>query len=131
MGPPGPIRLQLRRARGFDLQALSSELNGLPALNCSRPSLLGNPWRVGPGLSRAQAVALHQAWFEADDASRLGYAGTRGDELEALRTRVRARLEALAPVNLACWCPLPARGFRDVCHCAVMVDFVRSVGGCG
>lgn len=44
-----PVRLQLSRKKGFDLQALSLETNGLPAVSVARPSKWGNPFRVGDG----------------------------------------------------------------------------------
>jgi hypothetical protein len=42
-----PVRLQLSRRKGFDLQQLSQDTNGLPAVNVARPSKFGNPCRVG------------------------------------------------------------------------------------
>jgi hypothetical protein len=42
-----PLRLQLSRRKGFNLQAASRAANGLDAVNCSRPSVLGNPFVVG------------------------------------------------------------------------------------
>lgn len=41
-----PVRLQLSRRKGFDLQALSLATNGLPAVNVARPSKLGNPFTM-------------------------------------------------------------------------------------
>lgn len=41
---PRPVRLQLRRVSGFNLQTLSRSINGLPAFNCARPGPLGNPF---------------------------------------------------------------------------------------
>lgn len=34
-----PVRLQLSRKKGFDLQAHSSAVNGLPAVNVARPTM--------------------------------------------------------------------------------------------
>ncbi len=42
-----PVRLQLSRKKGFDLQALSLATNGLPAVNVARPSVWGNRWKIG------------------------------------------------------------------------------------
>lgn len=38
-----PIRLQLSRRKGFNLQAASRAANGLDAVNVARPSKWGNP----------------------------------------------------------------------------------------
>jgi hypothetical protein len=43
---PTPVRIQLRRIKGWRLQEFSRELNGLPAVNCSRPGRWGNPFKV-------------------------------------------------------------------------------------
>jgi len=42
-----PVRLQLSRLRGFNLQDLSQATNGLPAVNVARPSKWGNMFKVG------------------------------------------------------------------------------------
>ncbi len=42
-----PVRLQLARIKGFDLQATSLATNGLPAVNVARPSMWGNPFVIG------------------------------------------------------------------------------------
>jgi hypothetical protein len=55
-----PVRLRLSRARGFDLQAASRALNGLPALNVARPGPLGNPFVVGHDGDRAECVRLFE-----------------------------------------------------------------------
>lgn len=47
-----PVRLQLSRRKGFSLQALSRETNGLEAVNVARPSKWGNPFRVGEASPR-------------------------------------------------------------------------------
>lgn len=41
-----PVRLQLSRRKGFDLQALSQATNGLPAVKVTRPGRWGNPYPV-------------------------------------------------------------------------------------
>lgn len=42
-----PVRLQLSRKRGFNLQELSLATNGLPAISVARPGRWGNPFIVG------------------------------------------------------------------------------------
>jgi hypothetical protein len=46
-----PVRLQLSRRKGFDLQVWSREVNGLDVVNCARPAIadthsLGSIWRA-------------------------------------------------------------------------------------
>ena len=105
MGDPLPVRLQLSRRKGFDLQAWSREVNGLAAVNCARPGKHGNAFRVGEDHSEfmasaeqataAQCVSLFRAFAEA-----LRQVDPKGFE------------EYVAPLrgnNLACWCGLCAR----------------------
>jgi hypothetical protein len=96
-----PVRIVLSRRAGFDLQAVSHALNGLPAQSVARPGPWGNPFTIAAmmaeaGLDKdaaqAEAVARHGRWM--------------GGEIEADRPRpsrqdIRA---ALAGKNLACWC---------------------------
>ena|SRR5271154_1757696 len=39
-----PVRIQLSRKSGFNLQEASLAINGLPAVNVVRPSKWGNPF---------------------------------------------------------------------------------------
>lgn len=106
------VRLRLSRARGFDLQAASLALNGLPAINCARPGRFGNLWRVGlvacgcrsagecsHNLFRretpAEAAAEHRYWLDHMRAERLA-----------------RKLLELRGHNLACWCSLES----PFCH---------------
>ena len=111
-----PIRLQFRRVKGFDLQALSRAANGRPAKLCTRPGKWGNPfkverdtnwWRVvdvrtgnqvGPTYKH-QSTALDIA---IDDFRR---------EAEARAAEIRAELSGH---NLACTCALSQPCHVDV-----------------
>jgi len=42
-----PARIQLKRTKGFNLQSVSANLNGLPAVFVSRPARYGNPFKIG------------------------------------------------------------------------------------
>lgn len=79
-----PVRLQLSRRKGFNLQALSVATNGLPAVNCARPGRWGNPY--------ATAEQYRSAFR---DDPRLGLGFLRGK-------------------NLACWCPRDQACHADV-----------------
>lgn len=119
-----PVRLQLSRRKGFRLQAHSLSLNGLPAANVARPSVLGNPFVVGKHGTRAQCVA----WFigACDGLIML----TMGEEVAALsRTYhyvIKAERQRLKGRNLACWCSLPKLGEADLCHAAVLLAWVNN-----
>lgn len=99
-----PQRLQLSRRRGFDLQAASRALNGLPARLVTRPGKWGNPFSIAEmarrhGLdaaaAQAKAVALCAQWL----------AGTLDPALSPGPPPSRQLIHAeLAGHNLACWC---------------------------
>ena len=46
MAKAKPQRMQLSRHRGFNLQAESERLNGLPAKRVTRPGPWGNPFTI-------------------------------------------------------------------------------------
>jgi hypothetical protein len=89
-----PVRLQLSRRKGFDLQAWSRAINGLPAVNCARPGKWGNPYRIGTVF-----IADAQDAVDAFAANLpLGRKWLGGRDLDDLRGR-----------NLACFCHLCAK----------------------
>ncbi|WP_101925582.1 MULTISPECIES: DUF4326 domain-containing protein [Luteimonas] len=89
-----PVRLQLSRRRGFDLQAHSRARNGLEARVVARPSRWGNPFRIGIDGDRAECVVRFARQLDADPAA-LDLAPLRG-------------------CNLACWCSLDGPCHADV-----------------
>lgn len=89
-----PQRIQLSRKAGFNLQAVSLALNGLPAVNCARPSRFGNPFVVKfdphsdyTPQTAAEAVKLFRAHVDKG----------------LMRIKIRQELRGK---NLACWCHL-------------------------
>ena len=67
-----PQRLQLSRHKGFNLQAASQALNGLPAKRVTRPGPWGNPFSIAETAARfgleetaaqAKAVQLCEQWL--------------------------------------------------------------------
>ena len=61
-----PVRIVLSRRAGFDLQAISHSINGLPAHSVARPGPWGNPFSIDAvaketGLDRAAAQAEARA----------------------------------------------------------------------
>jgi hypothetical protein len=95
-----PLRLQLSRAKGFNLQRISNETNKLPAVNVSRPSKWGNPFRVDAAHSTATAVATYRSAI--------------------LRSGLANELAELRGKNLACWCK---RG--ELCHADVLLELAN------
>lgn len=96
-----PVRIVLSRRAGFDLQAMSHALNGLPAQSVARPGPWGNPFTIdavmaetglGKDAAQAEAVARHGRWIEGH---------LEGPVPPPSREKIRAEL---AGKNLACWC---------------------------
>ena len=109
-----PARLQLSRARGFDLQALSRATNGLPAVNVARPTKWGNPWRVGEKYcpTAAEAVRMFKARLTGPYALPM--------PPESYMGRIAADIGELRDKNLACWCK-PG----EPCHADVLLDIAN------
>jgi hypothetical protein len=97
-----PLRLQLSREAGFDLQAYSIAMNGLPAVNVARPSRWGNPFKVGIDGDAAECVRLYREFC-------LGEINRHLIGLGDLRWR-----------NLACWCAPDAP-----CHADVLLELAN------
>ena len=96
-----PVRIVLSRRAGFDLQAISQALNGLPAQSVARPGPWGNPFTIAEvmeetGLDKdaaqAEAVARYGRWVRGEIA---------GPKAPPAREKIRAELGGR---NLACWC---------------------------
>ena len=97
-----PVRIQLSRKKGVNLQEHSRSINGLEAVNVARPSKWGNPYKIGTCLI-PDAQAATQTF-----AANLPLGKIRG-------------IDELRGKNLACWCKLPAPGETDWCHAAVLL----------
>ena len=127
-----PVRLQLSRKKGFDLQAMSLATNGLPAVNVARPGEWGNPFTVK---RVTQAIFHRTEWWVEKGASIWRYA-TKPEAATAAvalfkvhaesagneKWRERARL-ALQGKNLACWCKA-----GEACHAAVLLCIANPSG---
>lgn len=103
-----PQRITLSRKRGFNLQAASLVLNGLPAVNCARPSKYGNLHRIGfcpvCGAEHTREEAI--AEFEAET------------NFPDVQQRIR---EELRGKNLACFCKQ-----KQPCHCDVLLKIANA-----
>jgi hypothetical protein len=121
-----PIRLRLSRVKGFDLQAHSRAVNGLPAVNCARPTRFGNPFTIkgcreagylGSDLEiAARCIEAFRTWID----TRHWRENWAGAESEHARAAMHAGLPTLRGKNLACWCALDA-----ACHCDVLMDIAK------
>lgn len=142
-----PVRLQLSRAKGFDLQTHSRAVNGLLAANVARPGKYGNPYpvdKVEGALAKSYDWAgrctspLYLSWLESH--FRHVDKGDLQAELADLAQRTAVALFAievaqferydraeyqhwLGPLqgkNLACWCQ-PGRP----CHADVLIELAN------
>ena len=96
-----PVRIVLSRRAGFDLQAVSQALNGLPAQSVARPGPWGNPFTIEAVM---EETGLDKDRAQAEAVSRYGrwVAGEiEGPRPPPLRETIQA---SLAGKNLACWC---------------------------
>lgn len=114
--PRVPVRLQLSRVKGFNLQALSLATNGLAAVVVKRPTRWGNPYPVET-LRRAHAQAhdwsarssspLYASWANSH------FRDTPKAELaSALDDLARRTAVALFAIEVAQFERSDAEGFR-------------------
>ncbi|MHB1103106.1 MAG: DUF4326 domain-containing protein [Devosia sp.] len=118
-----PQRILLSRKKGFDLQAASRALNGLPAKLISRPGKWGNPFTIEETTARhgldkdaaqSKAVALCEQWLR----------GTLDPALSPGPPPDPALIRAeLGGHNLACWCR-PG----SPCHGDVLIAMANEQG---
>jgi hypothetical protein len=96
--------MQVSRKAGFDLQATSRALNGLPAKLVTRPGRWGNPftieetaakYKLDRAAAQAKAVALCGEWLRGTLDRKLSPGAAPS------REEIRAELKGH---NLACWC---------------------------
>lgn len=105
-----PVRLQLSRRAGFDLQELSQAANGLPAVNVARPSRWGNPFIIGKDVSSA-AEAVKE--FRSLTAPHPPHVVPLYMGLDDIARDLRGK-------NLACWCKPGAP-----CHADVLLELAN------
>lgn len=116
-----PVRLQLSRKKGFDLQAHSRAVNGMPAVNVARPSRWGNPYSIGKiGKTiwivkrGAEVVEGFLDPAKATSAAVQAFQGfARFREIVSTED-YRRWIAPLAGRNLACWCPAGCGCHADV-----------------
>jgi hypothetical protein len=98
-----PVRLQLSRRKGFDLQAHSRAVNDLPAINVARPTAHGNRYVIGRVITH---VDDRETFVEdAAHAKRL-FAEWLEWQMQHFKTMRAGLKHELGNRNLACWCDL-------------------------
>jgi hypothetical protein len=118
-----PRRMQLSRHAGFNLQAESKSLNGLPAKRVTRPGPWGNPftiddiakrYRLDKDAAQVKAVELCGQWLRGtlDETLSPGDPPSHAD--------IRRELKGY---NLACWCR-PG----TPCHSEVLIEIANGKG---
>ena len=115
-----PQRIKLERRKGFDLQALSHSLNGLPAKPVTRPGRWGNPFVISevaeqyglePGEAQRKAIEMYGLWV----------AGRLDPKLSPGPPPDRAAIIAdLGGKNLACWCRI-----GEPCHADILIGLAN------
>ncbi len=124
-----PVRLQLSRRKGFDLQAHSRAVNGLPAIRVGRPSIWGNPFIVTEKMRPGVAVGSHSVGYiavptAADAVAAYGEMLATETEPGTRAYELRRRLPELRGHNLACWCSLK---HGDPCHADVLLELAAGL----
>ena len=121
-----PVRLRLSRAKGFNLQAASMEVNGLSAVRVTRPGKFGNPFIVGRmrlddpeaafrSPSARECVAAFRQWL----GPHWGDMWNNGVSQYARATLLQS-LPELHGKNLACWCEI-----GNPCHADVLLELAN------
>jgi hypothetical protein len=127
------LRLQLSRRKGFKLQQLSIGLNGLSAVNVSRPSVFGNPFTrdaaCEAGYFDGKKRTLDNLFLRDSFAQWIGFHGINetpwlwdGEESDRRRGEMLKRLPSLKGKNLACWCR-PG----EACHADILLAMAGSI----
>lgn len=133
-------RITISRAKGFDLQAASMKLNGLPAVNVARPSIWGNPFIIGEpsgfgfaddgdpspmiaAMTRDQVIDFYETLVSGMLRPEMHPHGH--DWLKRFKKRMRGQHPteaawALQAHNLACWCKPD-----QACHCDVLLKVAK------
>lgn len=114
-----PVRLQLSRRKGFNLQALSRATNGLEAVNVARPFEYGNVFKVGFVACgcRSSGECDHNTFnceTAAEAVERFRAIPRSAKRIEKIRRDLRGK-------NLACWCK-PG----DPCHADVLLEIANA-----
>lgn len=96
---------------------VANKRKGARGVYIGRPSVLGNPFQIGPDGTRAEVIEKYRSWIESEVRTQPD--GPVARELD----RLRARHERGETVTLVCWCaPAP-------CHGDVIRDLISGIKG--
>lgn len=113
-----PIRIQCRRAKGFDLQAQSPD--GRPVVYVGRPTMWGNPFNG----DRDACVAAYRQWLTGRCDVSVGpdhpITGMAFIPAFAAPGRIMRNLPSLRGKHLACWCSVDC-----ACHADVLLELAQ------
>lgn len=112
-----PVRLQLSRRKGFNLQAHSLETNGLEAIVVARPTKHGNPydWREWKeNIPRDVFWTIPEAKRWCCEQAVQSFK----DDVEG--GTIKPDLSSLHGKNLACWCDK-----YSWCHADVLLELAN------
>lgn len=115
-----PVRLQLSRRKGFDLQALSQATNGLPAASVARPSKWGNPWRKGINRCSGRGLDFRCEPVQ-DNQTAVAFFREMLDHHDRAYPHDSEIASRLHGKNLACWCKPGAP-----CHADVLLEIANA-----
>ncbi len=126
MAKQSPIRLQLSRKKGFNLQEHSKDANGLEAVNCARPGKWGNPFRVRNAyLATGKTI---KDWncdtdFEYPEDAVCAFKDMISDPelVKDYHYPIHEISKILTGKNLACFCKLNAP-----CHADVLLEIANT-----
>lgn len=110
-----PKRIQLSRKKGFNLQEASQKLNGLPAVNVSRPTRWGNPFKIGKryyDYLATNGVCIIRDHEDVIESFKV-YLFNSPSLVEAIKRELTGK-------NLACWCPM-----NQACHADILLDIAN------
>ena len=117
-----PQRMQLSRKAGFNLQAASQALNGLPAKRVTRPGKWGNPFTIDETAARYRARRGCRAGQGGRALRPMASRHARPASFRPASRRAAPRSVAeLAGHNLACWCR-PG----TPCHADVLIELANA-----
>ena len=112
-----PVRLQLSRRKGFNLQEHSRQVNGLDAVKVDRTTPWGNPFIVGRDGTAEYCVKLFSYLMSATVC--LTCKATVASQIKC-NMYIGKNLVKLRGKNLACWCR------KDKpCHADVLLELAN------
>lgn len=125
-----PVRIQLRRTKGFRLQEVSRATNGLLAVRVDRATRWGNPFRIGEEYLVTKSIDPKTGWENEITVSAPNAEAAKqlyGIALMSHEMREHYGLPSPEEVvrelrgkNLACWCK-PG----TPCHADVLLEMAN------